>query len=63
MGAKEAEKFYVEKLENYPSMSRYNHLLAAIYSDKKESEKADYNYRFVNTNVRIYKKLIIKNEC
>lgn len=40
-----AEKFYQTKLANNPEMPRYNHLMAAIASERGQEEKANSYYR------------------
>ncbi len=41
----EASKYYEEKLENFPTMSRYNHFMGAISSEQGKIEEADRYYR------------------
>jgi tetratricopeptide (TPR) repeat protein len=41
----EASQFYDEKLQNYPTMPRYNHMMASIASEQGKKNEADYYYR------------------
>jgi Tfp pilus assembly protein PilF len=41
----EAVKFYSDKLAGNPEMPRYNHLMAAISSEKGQADIAEKYYR------------------